>query len=283
MPDLWTHIIGGDMVIKEIEDRALYELLVENRKYFNFGTQGPDFFFYNDFWPWVKDKKGPDIGSKLHEKNQAEFLVSTFELLKEKEGSINYPFAVSYFMGVITHFLLDKHIHKIIYEKTNNGVEHKRFELELDCLLVKKHFNEECYKINPSSYIKSEDKLNTLIVDIYYYNITKLHNQNLQIELINKSYQSMLKAHNIIYSPFKVKAYIFKLLDRFLSINLDQYVYANLKKYKLLDRSVFDEIYSLFPQYISESIKVLEYFTEFLKGKNEKQKLLELISIYFVN
>ena len=55
MPDLWTHIVGGDMVIKEIEDRALYELLVENRKFYNFGTQGPDFFFYNatvriSFW-----------------------------------------------------------------------------------------------------------------------------------------------------------------------------------------------------------------------------------------
>lgn len=281
MPDLWTHIIGGDMVIKKIEDRALYELLVENRKYFNFGTQGPDFFFYNDFWPWIKDKKGPDIGSKLHEKKQAEFLVNAFELLKEKEGNKNYPFAVSYFMGVITHFLLDKHIHEIIDKKTKNGVEHKRFELELDCLLVKKYFNKECYKLNPSAYIKTEDELNSLIVDIYYYNITKLHDHYLHINLINNSYQNMLKVHDIFYSPFKVKAYILKFLDRFLSLNSDQYIYANVKDYMFLEQSIFDEIYSLFPQYITESIKVIEYFTLYLKDKKDKQKLLELIRPHF--
>jgi len=281
MPDLWTHIVGGDMVIKEIEDRALYELLVENRKFYNFGTQGPDFFFYNDFWPWIKDKKGPDIGTLLHDKSQANFLANSFELLKEEEGSKNYPFALSYFVGVITHFLLDKYFHKVIDQKTNNGVEHKRFELELDSLLVKRYFNKECYKINPKTYIKTNDKLNSLIVDIYYYNITKLHDHYLQIDLINKSYQNMLKVHEILYSPFKVKAYIFKFLDRFLSLNLHQYIYANIDNYMYLNKPVFDEIYSLFPQFISESINIIEYFTLYLKNKKDKQELLKLIEPHF--
>ena len=283
MPDLWTHIIGGDMVVKKIEDRALYDLLVENRNYFNFGTQGPDFFFYNDFWPWIKDKKGPDIGTSIHDENQAKFLANSFELLKEKEGTKNYPFALSYFMGVITHFLLDKYFHEVIDQNTNNGVQHKRFELELDCLLVKRYFKKECFKINPKSYIKTNEKLNSLIVDIYYYNITKLKDKNFQIELINKSYQSMLKAHQILYSPFKVKAYMFKFIDKFLSLNLHQYIYANIDNYLYLNQTVFDEIYSLFPDFISESINVIKHFTLYLKNKEEKQELLDSIKPHFRN
>lgn len=282
MPDLWTHIIGGEMVINDLKDRALCNVIMENRKHFNMGTQGPDFFFYNDFWPWIKEKKGPEIGTIIHTQNQSEFVLSIFDVLREKEGSIQYPKALAYFMGFVTHLILDDKIHRIINARTRDDIEHKRFELELDCILVKEYYNEQCHKLNPVSYIKMGDKMDDLIKDIYYLNITKLYDKQLDFELIDQSYQDMLRAQSILYSPFKLKAYFYSLLSNFLSLDLNQYLYAKVNNYYVLTQKDLDDVEEIFPEFISTSINFIRKISLYLKGSIEREELKESIDNYIV-
>ncbi|HKL12957.1 MAG TPA: zinc dependent phospholipase C family protein [Halanaerobiales bacterium] len=283
MPDLWTHIIGGDMVVNDLNDRALCNVILENRAHFNMGTQGPDFFFYNDFWPWIENKKGPSIGTLVHTEKQAEFMLAIFDILREKEGALQYPKALSYFMGFVTHMIMDDKFHRIINERTYDESEHKRFELELDCVLVKNYYNEDCHKLSPTSYIKIGDDLDDLIKDIYYLNITKLYDKSIDFKVINKSYQDMIKAQNILYSPFKIKAALFNLLNNFLSIDLNQYLYANVNNFYVLTQKDVDDIEKLFPKFVTTSIDFLNEISLYLKGKKSREKLKELIDGYLTH
>lgn len=281
MPDLWSHIIGGDMVVDELENRGLSNLILEHRNYYNLGTQGPDFFFYNNFWPWIKEKRGPSIGTIIHTKRQADFVLDAFEILKEKEGSVQYPKTLAYFMGFITHLVLDKKIHDIIDRTTYNNKEHKRFEMELDCILVENYYNEKCYKLKPDAYLNIGDNLDVLIKDIYYLNITKLHEENIDFKLINDSYQDMLKAHNIIYSPFKVKAYILSFLNNFLSLDLDQFLYAKINNYYIITNEVLDEVEKIFPEFVSISKDLINVLSLYLKGKKERKDVQRVVEDHF--
>ncbi|MFO7815635.1 MAG: zinc dependent phospholipase C family protein [Halanaerobiales bacterium] len=281
MPDLWTHIIGGDMVLNELDDRGLSSVILEYRNHYNLGTQGPDFFFYNNFWPWTKEKRGPSIGALIHTKRQTEFVLEVFEILREKEGSVQYPKALSYFIGFITHLILDKKIHEIIDEKTNNNKEHKRFEIELDCILVDNYYNEKCYKLKPDSYLKIGNELDELIKDIYYLNITKLYEEKINFEVINNSYQDMLRAQNILYSPFKIKAYILSFLNNFLSIDLNQYLYAKVNSYYLITQKDLDRIEKLLPEFVSISKDLIGVLSLYLKGKNERKDVKKRLEDHF--
>ena len=280
MPDLWTHIIGGDMVINDLNDRALCNVILENREHFNMGTQGPDFFFYNDFWPWLKKKRGPRIGSLIHTEKPGDFVLAIFEVLREKEGAIQYPKALSYFMGFITHMIMDDKFHRIINERTYTDQEHKRFELELDCVLVKNYYNQDCHKINPISYIKIGEDMDDLIKDIYYLNITELYDESINFEVINKSYQDMLKAQRILYSPFKVKAALLNLLNNFLSLELNQYLYANVNSFYVLTQKDVDDIEREFPDFVTTSIDSMNEVSSYLKGEKSRGELKELIDGY---
>jgi len=280
MPDLWTHIIGGDMVINDLNDRALCNVILENREHFNMGTQGPDFFFYNDFWPWLKKKRGPRIGSLIHTENPGDFVLAIFEVLREKEGAIQYPKALSYFMGFITHMIMDDKFHRIINERTYTDQEHKRFELELDCVLVKNYYNQDCHKINPISYLKIGEDMDDLIKDIYYLNITELYDESIDFAIINKSYQDMLKAQRILYSPFKVKAALLNLLNNFLSLELNQYLYANVNSFYVLTQKDVDDIEREFPDFVTTSIDFMNEVSSYLKGEKSRGELKELIDGY---
>ena len=66
MPDFWTHVIAGQEMINKSQNERLIALFDENKEIFNFATQGPDFFFYNNFWPWKKEKEGVNLGERLH-------------------------------------------------------------------------------------------------------------------------------------------------------------------------------------------------------------------------
>ncbi len=280
MPDLWTHIIGGDMVINDLNDRALCNVILENREHFNMGTQGPDFFFYNDFWPWLEKKRGPRIGSLIHTEKPGDFVLGIFEVLREKEGAIQYPKALSYFMGFITHMIMDDKFHGIINERTYTDQEHKRFELELDCVLVKNYYNQDCHKINPISYIKIGEDMDDLIKDIYYLTITELYDESINFEVINKSYQDMLKAQRILYSPFKVKAALLNLLNNFLSLELNQYLYANANSFYVLNQKDVDDIEREFPDFVTTSIDFMNEVSSYLKGGKSRGELKELIDGY---
>lgn len=280
MPDLWTHIIGGDMVINDLKDRALCNVILENRTHFNMGTQGPDFFFYNDFWPWIKKKRGPRIGSLIHTEKPGDFVLAIFEILREKEGEIKYPQALSYFMGFITHMIMDDKFHRIINERTYTDQEHKRFELELDCVLAKNYYNQECHKINPVSYIKIGDDMDDLIKDIYYLNINKLYDESIDFEIINESYQDMIKAQKLLYSPFKVKAALFQLLNNFLSLDLNQYLYTSVNNFYLLTQKDVDDIEKEFPDFVATSINFINEVSLYLKGEKSRVELKELIDGY---
>ncbi|MBS3811143.1 MAG: zinc dependent phospholipase C family protein [Halanaerobiales bacterium] len=282
MPDLWSHIIAGDMVVNELKDRALCRVILDNRKHFNMGSQGPDFFFYADFWPWIKKKKGPYMGRVIHEEKQAEFVISAFDILREKEGTLHYPQALAYFIGFVTHLVLDKKAHKIINAVTNDDKEHKRFEMELDCLLVEKYYNTKSYKLNPTSYIKAGEKLDSLIIDIYYLNITKLYDKNIELSIVNKSYQDMLKSLRILYSPFKIKAALLGLINNFFSLNLNQYIYANINSYKIISRKEIEQIEGLFPRYISDSMELIDGLSLYLKHEKDRNEVKKKIQSIIV-
>ncbi|MCF8008319.1 MAG: zinc dependent phospholipase C family protein [Halanaerobiales bacterium] len=283
MPDLWAHIIGGEMVINKLNDKALCDVIINNRNYFNMGTQGPDFFFYNDFWPWIKEKKGPTIGNLIHNKMTIDFLIESFRKLKEKKGILYYPESLSYFMGFITHIILDKNIHQIIDNFTTDDFEHKRLELELDCYFTKKYLNSECYKLNPLNYINIGDNFNQMISQIIYSNINQMYNLNLDLDFIDKAYNDMLKVHSILYSPYKVKITILKLFTSFFSIDLNQYTYADVNSFSILSTTDIDQVEEKMIKYIKQSKNVINIYCKYLKDKIDIDQVKKEIDIYLAH
>ncbi|MFO8001765.1 MAG: zinc dependent phospholipase C family protein, partial [Marinilabilia sp.] len=109
MPDFWTHILGGELVIKELkqEDEQQYlKIITDNQQLFNLGCQGPDIFFYNDFWPWIKEKRGPSIGEKMHQNNVAELFKVSLEFLKQNQNSDDFSQLFAYLSGFVVHYAL---------------------------------------------------------------------------------------------------------------------------------------------------------------------------------
>lgn len=135
MPNIWTHLLFGQEVLKDtglgrwLENR-------DTRNLFHLGCQGPDPLFYHRFQPWKKDKRMSRLGSAMHEEHCGAFLRTLFRHLR---GAGDEEPAVIFAAGFLLHHLLDRNAHPYIFVKSGfKKWNHQRFEIILDTIAARR-------------------------------------------------------------------------------------------------------------------------------------------------
>lgn len=264
MPDFWIHTLAGELVLKSLKNCDLKKLLEENRKIFNLGCQGPDLFFYNDFLPWIKNKRGPKIGTMMHQNHTKTLFLESIDYLREMQNREGFNKLASYFLGFTIHYAIDKNEHPFINARTKNFNEHKLFEMNLDTYFIKKYWNKRVHLLSPSSKINIGEKLPSSIVDYYKNIVPKIFNIPIKTATVNDSYRDYKRVFDIFYSPKKYKRFCLNMLNLIMPIDISICLYPTNVHNEVLTKEEF-----------------LEFENILLKGVNEGVKLIELISSYF--
>ncbi|MEQ6378549.1 zinc dependent phospholipase C family protein [Bacillaceae bacterium S4-13-58] len=210
MPNIWTHI----MFCEDVMDSVRYPYQSEiNQGYMNLGAQGPDPFFYHNFWPWKKEKSVEKVGNLIHQEKCGDFL---YDLILHSANSNNH--AKAYVIGFITHHILDRNTHPYIhyragYKKNN----HQRLEVAIDTILMRKARNLPTWKTPVYKEIDIGYKLNSEVEDILKKTIYTHFPSVKEIttdSFIQDSYRDMKRALRVLYDPLGWKN---KLLGSFVS------------------------------------------------------------------
>lgn len=225
MPDYLTHIILADEVLKRIESRRIYEGVVKKRLLYYLGAQGPDpFYFYN----FYKSKaKGPLIGhaSTMHKDKTGDFLLNGFERLQSVSYDEAWNNLAIYLCGFICHFTLDRLVHPYVYwasdkwiwgiEGTPRKVTHQQLEIALDVIYWRQIRNRHAYKektrlltdIGRAWPVGVESFLKEGILQVYKIDVTNKE--------LNKVLKDFYLGHDLLYDPRGWKTRIINWLDSF--------------------------------------------------------------------
>lgn len=233
MPDFWTHLIAGEEIMAGMGDSNIKSILNQNYQLFNFGAQGADFFFYNDFWPWKKAKRGPEKGKLIHslsgKKLFAEILTAYkkegFHLQSKLPDSEYWQHNLVYLLGFISHYALDRECHPFIIKNGGSGENHKLIEASIDIYIMEKKWNQKAKKINPLPYYQLQKNHLENLNYFYQHIFNNLFKKSLEKELIWESYLDLRKYHKLFFTSDFKKYYLFKFLDLILPQNLSQYNY----------------------------------------------------------
>ncbi|WP_150266972.1 zinc dependent phospholipase C family protein [Paenibacillus tepidiphilus] len=140
MPGIWMHLEYGRLLEEEFggsfawrdgggSGNGLYQL----------GCQGPDFLLYHSFWPWNRDTRAIRLGDQMHAVHCGPVLLEFWErTLALPPGEQRE--AQQYFLGFLTHHLLDRNLHPYINWKAGyRNRDHQRFEFVLDTVFMQSH------------------------------------------------------------------------------------------------------------------------------------------------
>ncbi|SHG89481.1 zinc dependent phospholipase C family protein [Ornithinibacillus halophilus] len=207
MPNIWTHMLFCEDVVDSIGKPNPFPKL---ERIMNLGAQGPDPFFYYNFWPWVKDEPVNEIGLLLHQKHCGEFLMDLIVSVKNKSEELK-----AYVFGFITHHILDRNTHPYVHYRAGyEGSKHQKLEIIIDTIMMKRNKNMDTWKVPVYKEINVGSTLNEDLVELLYERINKYYPEAFRgsPSYINKSYSDMKLALRILADPYHWKNKLFKSL-----------------------------------------------------------------------
>ncbi|WP_431800288.1 zinc dependent phospholipase C family protein [Halobacillus andaensis] len=195
MPNIWTHILFAEDICMKIE---IDELLATSERFLYLGAQGPDPFFYYNFWPKLKDHGVNNLGLQLHKEECGRFLM---DLIIQGASLKNHKQA--YILGFVSHHILDRVTHPYIHYKAGyDGNKHQALEVAIDTIMLEKQRHVQTWKVPVAPLIRltrrERKELSTLLeptISKYYFS------RNLPKRFIEKSFKDLVNAQRILFDP----------------------------------------------------------------------------------
>ncbi|MFW6000750.1 MAG: zinc dependent phospholipase C family protein [Halanaerobium sp.] len=276
MPDFWTHIIAGNEIKNRIKDDNLKKIINDNQKLFNLACQGPDPFFYNQFWPWIKNKEGPPQADLIHHSSGEVIFRNLLiyykyrDILDENEipASEKKEKLLVYLLGFAAHFAVDSVCHPFVIENCGSESNHKLFEMKLDKYMVETKFNKNVIKLDPLKYIDIKEGIEE-IVEFYIFLYPKLSQEKISDELIKNAYKDFKTFLKIFYDPKKLKYFLFVIIDKFIEHDIASYNFYLAEKCDYWDENIeefYKEFDTLYYFSINKGISLFENIMAYLSG-----------------
>ena len=310
MPDVLTHTLCGKKALKRIKNKKIRDEVYKRQKLFNIGCQGPDIFIYYRSWPWTDKGKLKEFGHVMHETKTGQFFLEGIKFLKQCEkGSKEYYDMLTYLLGFICHFNMDKVAHPYIFyfggiddgtkEKKKYSNYHKRLEIALDVLILKRDKGKDAYKYPVYKLLKRKTEMPNVICKFYKEVFEKLYNTKIELDTPKIAVGDMVKLLKVLYDPMQLKRIMSKVF--YHSCNFSKYIsytiypkklkpnidYLNLEHRKWQDPINKEIIYTysfvdLFDKGVKDSSyymdKVIDYINNREVSYEELKKLFKDIS-----
>ena len=275
VPNIWTHILFVDELCKRT---GRDELLQTSSTGLHIGAQGPDPFFYHQFWPFLSKGAGEDIGMQLHTENCGPFLVDMVKKGADKKHEMQ-----AFILGFLSHHYLDRITHPYVhYHSGYEANKHQLLEVAIDTVMLDRMRARKTWKtpankeIRPHQLIDPITDLVTELIATHFPNreISSIH------PIVRQSYKHMYQAQFVLYDPWGWKNRWFgSLVSAFSHKPLDDKDYVNESKntwyHSATEEANQDSFIDLYESALEEGSELFSIVFEYWSSPS--QDLLEEI------
>lgn len=224
MPAIITHYLFG----KEV--RAQNSIVALCPGLFNWGTQGPDVFFFTP--PFGKEaRRISRLGEDMHAGKIEQNLIYMAESCRKAIG-VEQNALRSYLDGYLAHYILDKTMHPFVYgmqrhfkthlPEASDSFLHRTIETNLDVLFLARLMNQtvKSFRIVYKLKLKPElDYVCQMYSGLFYQN----YGVGLRREQLRKSFVGMRSFYSLLYSPVGIKKGALATVERMLGNHYPEY------------------------------------------------------------
>lgn len=162
MPNVITHGLMAQETLKQLPVSTVRSAIEHFEQAFLFGSNGPDFLFYYNVWPWLNQKEAArisDFGEIIHRQKINEFTDTMVDLAYQLPKGKKQDIALAFIAGYLTHWSLDSVAHPFIFYRSgemkgSTRYWHYRYESMLDSLMVTRVFELKLQDVPSKKFVK---------------------------------------------------------------------------------------------------------------------------------
>ncbi|TDW20832.1 zinc dependent phospholipase C [Breznakia blatticola] len=221
MPNLITHNIFCEEVLKDINNKKYRDIITSHMEEYRIGSNGPDFLFFHGVFPLYKtpDVHISKIGTKLHRGKVNAFYKSAIETY------LNYPnnkikkAMASYIIGHYLHWQLDSVMHPYVVYNTGFKSEyatlyHHRFESMMDTINLKNYRNTTIRSFKTYEITNRGKYTDRAIAEVYIPAVYACFSTEITSDEIIQALRDWQKAQKYLYDPHKMKYRLLRSYER---------------------------------------------------------------------
>ncbi|AIQ48084.1 hypothetical protein R70723_20870 [Paenibacillus sp. FSL R7-0273] len=279
MPNIWMHLEYGQQLAGELQGEFACLADVKTRpELYQLGCQGPDILLYHSFLPWQKEARALRLGDDMHTESCGPVLTEFWERTLALPDGERLE-AQQYFLGFITHHLLDRNLHPYINWKAGyQHRNHQRFEIVLDTLFMKSLKQINTWQHAAWKQINVGSHLPFTVHSILHETASRWYPETgrLPAEIWDEAYLDMLLAHKLLFDPKGWKKSLLRgkalrLFSQPLSPAEEQLDYLNEKHGEWRHSALYSEVrtksvWDLWEQALAEGRTVLRALAAWLNS-----------------
>ncbi|WP_416324740.1 zinc dependent phospholipase C family protein [[Eubacterium] hominis] len=278
MPNIITHKIFAEEVLKEITKQDIKGMIDRHPQIFYIGSNGPDFLFFQHAKPWeaMKSHTLNHLGSAMHAVHINDFYRVAMRCIKEqKHPDVKEAMSV-YLFGHLCHWALDMKTHPYIFYRTGNckGVSagyHHRFESMMDTMMLERYHNLSIRDYRAYEICEYDEDILRAISRIYVPVAKEVYHVEVKVHDIRETLNSWYDIQKLLYDPKKMKYKALKGVETI--IRKPWMISGNVVRPDVEDRyDILNEEkhiwYHPCDDHISSNASFLELFNEAIKIAN---------------
>lgn len=223
MPAIITHSFFADDVFEGMKPSKLKEEITGRRNLFRLGAQGPDIFFYYKGQPWVKYDGIEKLGNIMHDEKVGIFFSESFDYLNKLPRNNKFYDLLSYLVGYLCHYSLDRTAHPFIHYTAGIDADHSRktrkyhsyhrkLESTIDYFsLLKRGFTPNLFKGYNLIKIGNSDK--PVLRDYYKYILNTIYETRINGKQVDSALTDICEVLKYLYDPIGFKFVLYRLIE----------------------------------------------------------------------
>ncbi len=280
MPNIWMHLEYGQVLAEQFADQFPFlGGLKERPELYQLGCQGPDLLLYHSFLPWKKDTGALRLGDLMHSVHCGPVLLELWQKIRSLPPP-DLAETQQYFLGFLTHHLLDRNLHPYINWKAGyKHRNHQRFEIVLDTVFMQRLKQIDTWRIAAWKKIHVGSRLPHTVHTLLHETAAAWYpeTKGLPDEIWQEAYLDMVLAHKCLYDPKGWKKSLLRGKARHhfyqpLSPRDEQLDYLNEKHAEWRHSALYSEVrtesvWELWEQALAEGRSVLQALADWLNSK----------------
>lgn len=244
MPNIITHKIFAEEVLKNIAKKDIKDIIEKNSQIYYIGSNGPDFLFFYHAKPWeaLKNHELNKIGSMLHKQGVNAFYTSAVASIKKEKSTYVKEQMLAYLFGHLCHWALDKYTHPYIFYRTGDctGISsgyHHKFESMMDTMMLYRYRQLDIKQYPFYKICEYDEEMLKAIARIYVPAIKATLNEDIKVYDLRQSLNEWYEIQKLLYDPKNMKMPLLKGIEKI--INQPNLISGNIVPKKL------DETYDI--------------------------------------
>lgn len=222
MPNVLTHGLMALKAKEHVSASHIQRAISTYRDVYLFGSNGPDFLFYYNVWPWLDQQEADRVsghGRIMHKEKINEFVDTMIAIVKKQTDKQVKEIMISFIAGYLCHWALDSVAHPFVFYRSGNTkgkqkYDHYRYESMIDSKMVIEVYQEKLCKYPTRNFLSMDKKSEKVVAFLVSHAHQRVYDSTLSSKECLSSMRRAKEILPLFFDPYTLKHGALRLLEK---------------------------------------------------------------------